>query len=64
MELHDGIVNSIFTTRFNLIQLDPSRIDKKDQLVKELEKTKNEIRRVSHDLTQNLLFEDKSFPEI
>ena len=64
MELHDGIVNSIFTTRFNLIQLDSNQIDKKDQLVKELEKTENEIRRVSHDLTQNLLFEDKSFPEI
>lgn len=64
MELHDGIVNSIFTTRFNLIQLDPGALDKKEQLVKELEKTENEIRRVSHDLTQNLLFEDKSFPEI
>lgn len=64
MELHDGIVNSIFTTRFNLIQLDPNQIDQKEKLVKELEKTENEIRRVSHDLTQNLLFEDKSLPEI
>ena len=64
MELHDGIVNSIFTTRFNLIQLDSSAVDKKQQLVEELEKTENEIRRVSHDLKQNLLFEDKSLPEI
>ncbi|PRZ21591.1 tetratricopeptide repeat-containing sensor histidine kinase [Flavobacterium granuli] len=64
MELHDGIVNSIFTTRFNLIQLDPNAADKKEQLVKELEKAENEIRRVSHDLTENLLFEDKSLPEI
>jgi signal transduction histidine kinase len=64
MELHDGIVNSIFTTRFNLIQLDPNRRDKKEQLVKELEKTENEIRRVSHDLKQNLLFEDESLPQI
>ncbi|MFV5703044.1 ATP-binding protein [Flavobacterium sp. XS2P12] len=64
MELHDGIVNSIFTTRFNLIQLDPNAAEKKQQLVTELEKTENEIRRVSHDLTQNLLFEDKSLPEI
>ncbi|HEU4790686.1 MAG TPA: sensor histidine kinase [Flavobacterium sp.] len=64
MELHDGIVNCIFTTRFNLIQLESPQIDKKEQLIKELEKTENEIRRVSHDLTQNLLFEDKSFPEI
>lgn len=64
MELHDGIVNSIFTTRFNLIQLDSNAVDKKQQMVEELEKTENEIRRVSHDLKQNLLFEDKSLPEI
>ena len=64
MELHDGIVNSIFTTRFNLIQLESRAVDKKEQLVKELEKTENEIRRVSHDLTQNLHFEDKNLSEI
>ncbi len=64
MELHDGIVNSVFTTRFNLIQLDSTQNDKKDQLVKELEKTENEIRRVSHNLTQNQLFEDNSFTDV
>lgn len=64
MELHDGIVNSIFTTRFNLLQLEATANEKKEQLVKELEKAENEIRRVSHDLTQNLLFEDKTLPEI
>ncbi len=64
MELHDGIVNSIFTTRFNLIQLEPGALDKKQQLVKELERAENEIRRVSHDLKQNLLFEDQTVPEM
>ena len=64
MELHDGIVNSIFTTRFNLIQLESEATDKKEQLVKELEKAENEIRRVSHDLQQNLLVEDKTLTEI
>ena len=64
MELHDGIINSIFTTRFNLIQLESGAVDKKEQLIKELEKTENEIRRVSHDLTQNSLFEDKSLSDI
>lgn len=64
MELHDGIVNSIFTTRFNLIQLDPNQKDKKEQLVKELENAEKEVRRVSHDLQQNLLFEDKNLPDI
>lgn len=64
MELHDGIVNSIFTTRFNLIQLEPNQTEKKQQLVDELENAEKEIRRVSHDLQQNLLFEDKNLPEI
>ena len=64
MELHDGIVNSVFTTRFNLIQLESNSPAKKQELINELEKTEHEIRRVSHDLTQNLLFDDKSLPEI
>jgi signal transduction histidine kinase len=64
MELHDGIVNSIFTTRFNLMQLKSDAAEKKQQLVEELEKAENEIRKVSHDLQKNLLFEDKTLPEI
>lgn len=64
MELHDGVVNSIFTTRFNLMQLDTNAFEKKQLLVQELEKAANEIRRVSHDLSKNLLFEDKSFSEL
>ena len=64
MELHDGIVNSIFTTRFNLMQLESEATDKKQQLVEELEKAESEIRRVSHDLKQNLLSEDKTLPDI
>ena len=64
MELHDGIVNSIFTTRFSLMQLESESEDKKQQLVQELEKAESEIRRVSHDLKQNLLVEDKTILDI
>lgn len=64
MELHDGIINSIFTTRFSLMQLESQAVDKKQELVQELEKAETEIRRVSHDLKQNLLTEDKTLPEI
>ena len=64
MELHDGIINSIFTTRFSLMQLESEAVDKKQELVQELEKAETEIRRVSHDLKQNLLTEDKTLPEI
>jgi signal transduction histidine kinase len=64
MELHDGIINSIFTTRFSLMQLESDAVDKKQELVQELEKAESEIRRISHDLKQNLLTEDKTLPEI
>lgn len=64
MELHDGIINSIFTTRFSLMQLESEAVDKKQELVQELEKAEREIRRVSHNLKQNLLNEDKALPEI
>ncbi len=64
MELHDGIINSIFTTRFSLMQLESEAVDKKQELVQELKKAEREIRRVSHNLKQNLLTEDKALPEI
>lgn len=64
MELHDGIINSIFTTRFSLMQLESPALNKKQELVQELEKAESEIRRVSHDLKQNLLSDDKTLPDI
>ncbi len=64
MELHDGIVNSIFTTRFNLMQLDVAASDKKQQLIAELEKTEQEVRKVSHELQNALFVEDKNMAEI
>lgn len=64
MELHDGIINSIFTTRFSLMQLESPTLNKKQELVQELEKAESEIRRVSHDLKQNLLSDDKTLPDI
>lgn len=63
MELHDGIINRIFTTRFNLMQLQPEQVEKKEQLVNELVNAEAEIRKVSHDLQQNLFFKDNSFQE-
>ena len=63
MELHDGIVNRIFTTRFNLMQLISSQTEFKDQLVSELTTAEDEIRAVSHNLKENSNFEDRSFSE-
>jgi signal transduction histidine kinase len=64
MELHDGIINSIFTTRFNLSGLETNNIRSRNQLITQLEKTEHEIRQISHDLRKKLFFEDKKLPEM
>jgi signal transduction histidine kinase len=64
MELHDGIINSIFTTRFNLSGLETNNIHSRNQLITQLEKTEHEIRQISHDLRKKLFFEDKKLPEM
>lgn len=64
MELHDGIINRIFTTRFNLMQLHTTQTERRDELVTELQETQNEIRQLSHDLKESFMSEHESFAEI
>jgi signal transduction histidine kinase len=64
MELHDGVVNRIFTTRFNLEQLQNNDPEKKKTLVAELQNTETEIRRISHDLNDSLGYDDNHLKEI
>jgi signal transduction histidine kinase/tellurite resistance protein len=63
MELHDGVMNRIFTTRFNLMQLKDGQEDKKKLLVRELEETQDELRKISHDLKEGFLPENESFAD-
>ena len=60
MELHDGVVNRVFTTRFNLMQLESNQSEEIDGIIKELEKTEAEIRKVAHELNLTLNFKDES----
>jgi len=61
MELHDGIINRIFATRFNLALLQTNQPQRQELLVKELRAAEAEIRKVSHNLQQNLIFEEDRF---
>lgn len=61
MELHDGVLNRIFTTRFNLEQLQTMQQDKKNLLVHELQETQDELRKISHDLKESFLPENESY---
>ncbi|MFP9112716.1 ATP-binding protein [Flavobacterium sp. RHBU_3] len=62
MELHDGVINRIFTTRFNLMQLETEEGQKKELLVNELQETQDEIRKLSHDLKESFTG-DESYAE-
>lgn len=63
-ELHDGVINRIFTTRFNLMQLESPMQEYKDLLIDELQKAEHDIRDVSHRLTQEIEFKDTSFKKL
>lgn len=63
-ELHDGIVNRLFTTRLNLELLESGNDGLKNKLLDELKDTEKHIREVSHDLRNNLFSESKNFNKL
>ena len=60
-ELHDGVVNRVFTTRFNLMQLESPMHDYKNLLIEELQKAEKDIREVSHRLIEKGEFQKAPF---
>lgn len=68
MELHDGILNNIYAVRLNLEfinkKADEESITKRKEFIKQLQIVETEIRGVSHDLSRNAIFEDKSFSDL
>jgi signal transduction histidine kinase len=68
MELHDGILNNIYAVRLNLEfinkKADEDSIAKRKEYIKELQNVEMEIRGVSHDLSRNVVFKDKSFKDL
>lgn len=63
-DLHDSVVNAIFTIRFNLQLLETSNNNTKQLLVTELQKLENNTRDISHDLINNRLFNDNKFLQL
>src|SRR5690606_14510596 len=60
-DLHDGVLNRLFTTRINLEELKTDDPLRKNQLIEELQKTESQIREVTHDLHQNLFSQHQDF---
>lgn len=68
MELHDGILNNIYAVRLNLEfinkKADDESVAKRKEYIKQLQGVESEIRGVSHDLSRNAVFQDKSFRDV
>ncbi|WP_010255475.1 tetratricopeptide repeat-containing sensor histidine kinase [Myroides injenensis] len=63
-ELHDGIINRIFTSRFHLMQLDCINNDQKQVLISELHKAEQEISEISHLLNQEKITDSNPFDQL
>lgn len=63
-DLHDGVVNGIFTIRFNLQQLDCDNIALKKVLIEELQKLEGSTRDLSHSLRDIELFKENKFSDL
>lgn len=65
LELHDGIMNKLASTRLNLFVLskknDSETINKCLAYIEDIHHIENEIRNVSHDLNQDIFIEKDSF---
>ncbi|WP_121967465.1 ATP-binding protein [Myroides sp. N17-2] len=60
-DIHDGVVNGIFTIRFNLQQLHTENESLKNTLITELLQLEKSTRDISHSLIDNELFNDTKF---
>lgn len=60
-DLHDGILNRLFTTRINLERLDTLTPLTKKQLLEELQKTESQIRAIAHDLHVSFFNQQQDF---
>lgn len=60
-DLHDAVVNRVFTTRINLEQLPTEDQQQKFKLIEELKQTEQQVREISHDLHENLFHQKQDF---
>ncbi|WP_025124869.1 sensor histidine kinase [Myroides odoratimimus] len=63
-DIHDGVVNSIFTIKFNLQHLQTENTTLKDTLITELQNLEKNTRDISHELISNDLFKENKFSSL
>lgn len=63
-DLHDAVINRIFTTRLNLSKLNITDTIRKSDLINELVLTENQIREISHDLHHSLFNQKQNYASV
>lgn len=63
-DLHDAVINRVFTTRLNLTNLNTEDNTIKAKLINELIQTENQIREISHDLHTNLFSQKQNYASV
>lgn len=63
-DLHDGVINSLFTLRFNLQQMDSANKEMQQLLIKEIINLEQTVREISHSLAKSSLLKNKSFENL
>lgn len=63
-ELHDGIVNQIFSARLNLEWLETDNQELKSKLIEGLKKTEEQVRNVSHDIHNSIFAANQDFKKM
>lgn len=60
-DLHDSIINRVFTVRLNLDQLSTPQQNEKEQLMHQLKQIETQTRALSHDMHETLFSQEQDF---
>jgi signal transduction histidine kinase/tetratricopeptide (TPR) repeat protein len=63
-DLHDSIINKIFTSRLNLQELDSNNLIQKNKILNELQLTEQHVRNLSHNIHKYLFDSKQQYTEI
>lgn len=63
-DLHDSVINRLFSTRINLQNIPIENTFEKQKLMEQLEDCEQQVRQISHDIAQNIFQREQNFSNV
>lgn len=63
-DLHDSVINRVFSTRINLEKLRTDELQEKQKLVDQLKACEQQVREISHDIVTNIFHKKQNFSSV